>query len=65
MRINNDIYIKAKKIIEERENAQTYVRTCLEAGICPICGDTLISKDGQATTDYKCTSCEYRDYTII
>jgi tRNA(Ile2) C34 agmatinyltransferase TiaS len=65
MRVNDEIYAKAKRIIEERNKSRAYIQTCLEAGICPICGDALISKDGQATTDYKCTSCEYRDYTII
>jgi len=65
MRVNNDIYIKAKRIIEERNNSKAYIRTCLEAGICPVCGETLISRDGEATTNYKCTACEYKGYTII
>ena len=40
MKINHTIFKQAKKAIQEKE----YEETCLQAGICPICGENTVMR---------------------
>lgn len=50
--INNDILEKAENIIKkenqkkiEEENKYIYIKKCIEAKICPICGEPLFVRN--------------------
>ena len=51
---DHDIHSKAKKILEIKQ----YETDCLNARICPKCGDELNAKtDHHGFTDMTCTGC--------
>jgi len=61
--INPHIWAKAINILEEKNRQRRYINTCINAGICPICGSDLVEYEKMwGLTAYKCskTSCDYK-----
>jgi predicted RNA-binding Zn-ribbon protein involved in translation (DUF1610 family) len=51
IQINNEIQKKAESIIadkkaqiQQKKDKSKYIDTCVEADICPVCGDKLIKR---------------------
>lgn len=40
---SNEAYDKAITILQQRRQDEMILKTCLEAGICPVCGEELRS----------------------
>ena len=75
MEINQEIEEKAKDIIvqnqkelELKREVKDYIKLCIEAGICPVCGGDIVCKykqDGKIVQiTYKC-SCNWRNSTTL
>ena len=48
-----EVYLKAKKILDERKESLDRFNLILSAGLCPICGKSLILKTKKWTTKEK------------
>ena len=60
MEVNPDIYTQAKTIIKEKTYLQMYINTCIEARICPECGeDGLKLYVNGDTFDCECDHCNW------
>ena len=64
MEINRDIYRRAKNITEKRNELQKYIDICLEARICPKCGEEGLEKyeydkGFMKGVDYECPHCDW------
>ena len=65
MEVNPDIYTQAKTIIKEKTYLQMYINTCIEARICPECGEKglekYINREGFIEgIDYECRHCNWK-----
>lgn len=65
MKINNDIYRRAKNVVANKVHLQTYIDMCIEARICPECGeDGLKLYVNGDTFDCECRHCDW-NYTAL
>ena len=73
MKINQVIYKQAKNAVEEKRMLQIYIKTCIEARICPKCGKNDLEKyikredyiecveyNLAEGTEYKCRHCNWK-----
>jgi hypothetical protein len=63
IKYNETIYQEAVAKVKQQNKIKEYENTCLEASICPNCGNDLYSDmDWHGFTDIACSSCKYVKY---
>jgi len=63
MKVNHDIYRNATQKLMRRKELEDYIDVCLEAKICPECGEDLNTR-GEGTshppvTFFNCSKCQF------
>ena len=66
MQINQEIYKKANRIANEKDELKRYIRVCIKAGICPECGKNLKYSNTDAEgfwreENWVCIHCGWED----
>ena len=67
---NEEIYAKAKNVLEQQKRMKGYEYICLKAKVCPNCGNMLVVRTTDTfdlqgggsgyTITYECTACNFR-----
>ncbi len=61
MKIDQEIYRRAKDVTKGTRKLREYIATCVEAKICPKCGKyTLNLFKNNGGFDCECTNCTWR-----